>query len=353
MKIGILTASRTDNNGTDLQAMAMQKLFLRLGATDVEIIDYVCDKIDTKKPIRIILRNLFYLPIILYIKYSHRKFRNKYFNKSSQTYNKSNINTIPYDIVVVGSDQIWNLDITGGDTSFFLPFVREGLYKYSYAASLGTAHVDKWNNLYNIKHLLNDFQHVSVRESSAIDILKGIGVNANCDLDPILMGKRGDWKEFIKPSNDDKYLLLYLVGFDPQAIEYAQYIAKQKGLRIIMLNSGLRQWKGVEQRYFVSVEEWLNLMANADLIITNSYHGLSFAILFQRDFRLCLLSHSTNNNARMIDLVEKLHLSDYILNYQCTNYKPIDWNRVEDSLNSLVLVSEQYVKSIINNRVCH
>lgn len=352
MKIGILTASRTDNNGTDLQALAMQNLFQRLGATDVEIIDYVCDKIDTKQPIQITPRNLFYLFIILYNKYSHRKFRNKYFNKSKQTFDKSNIHKIPYDIIVVGSDQIWNLDLTGGDTSFFLPFTRDGLYKYSYAASLGVAKTEEWDQCYKIEELLNDFNKVSVRESSAIDALERIGVKSNSDLDPILMGSKEDWSKFIKPVKRRKYILIYLVSFNPNAIEYAQIQAKLKGLHVIMLNAGIKHWKGIEQRYFVSVEEWLSLMSNADLIITDSYHGLSFAVLFQRDFRLFLLSSFSTNNSRMIDLVEKLKLTEYIVNSQSIVNRPIDWSKVELSLKQLIFDSEQYVKSVINNTIC-
>lgn len=347
MKIGILTASRTDNNGTDLQSLAMYYMLTRLGAEDVEIIDYICEKIDTEKSIKINARNLLYWPVRVFNRYCHRNFRKQFFRKSKQVFNKSTIHTIPYDIVVVGSDQIWNLDLTGGDASFYLPFSIKGLRKYSYAASLGSARVEKWDKLYGIEELLKDFNSVSVRESSAVNALQRIGVKSHCDLDPILMGNKDDWQRFINPARKKNYILLYLVGLDPMAIKYARSLAKQRGLNIIMLNPGLKQWSGIEQLYFVSVEKWLNLMANADLIITNSYHGLSFAILFKRDFRLCLLPAESQNNNRMIDLLNNLQLTDYILRNSDETFKPIDWEHVDCILNNLIKKSEIYLNSII------
>lgn len=352
MKIGILTASRTDNNGTDLQALAMQNLFLRMGAEDVEIIDYVCNKIDTSKRIEISVRNLFYLPVILYNRYTHRKFRRLNFKKSEKTYNAENLHTVPYDIIVVGSDQIWNLDLTGNDLSFYLPFTNNNVKKYAYAASLGTAKTEKWEKKYHIKDLLCDFTEISVREATGVKALSQIGIKAQHDLDPILMGRKEDWSQFITPAIRKRYILLYLVGYNPMAIEYAQIFAKQKGLDVIMLNPGIKNWKGIKRYPFVCVEKWLNLIANADFVITNSYHGLSFAILFHREFRLCLLQTASKNNSRMVDLLDTLLLSRYILREKTDTFEPINWEIVDTNLNKLVDKSKQYIKLIINNSEC-
>jgi hypothetical protein len=347
MKIGILTASRTDNNGTDLQAFAMQKLFCRLGAEDVEIIDYICTKIDTKTPIKLNLRNLFFLPIYLYNRYSHRRFRKRNLNKSTRIYNKANVHTIPYDAVVVGSDQVWNLDTTGGDLSFFLPFDKPGFRKYSYAASLGTAKLDLWNENYNIKQYLTSFDCISVREKSGVEALDKMGISSFQSLDPILMTKPDDWLQFTMPAWKRNYILLYLVAYDSDAVMYAQKIADQKKCDVVMLNPGIKHWKGVKPYPFVSVERWINLVANADMVITNSYHGLSFSILFHREIRLCLLPSSSKNNARLLDLVDELHLTDCVLKKNKEAFKSIDWASVEERKMRIGKESEEYVKSII------
>lgn len=352
MRIGILTASRTDNHGTDLQALAMQNLFRRMGAEDVEIIDYICKKIDTSTRIKINAHNLFFLPVLLYDRYAHRKFRISNLKKSKETYNADNLYTVPYNTIVVGSDQIWNLDLTGDDLSFYLPFGKGKIKKYAYAASLGTAKTEKWEDKHHIKDLLCDFSGVSVREATGIKALGQIGIKAQNDLDPILMGRKEDWLQFITPASRKRYVLLYLVGYNPMSIEYAQTIAKQKGLDIIMLNPGIKSWKGVKRYPFVSVEKWLNLVANADLVITNSYHGLSFAILFHREFRLCLLQPVSSNNSRMVDLLDTLQLSEYILKEKTDTFEPINWKKVNINLRRLVNKSEQYIKLIINNSIC-
>ena len=247
MKIGILTASRTDNNGTDLQALAMQNLFYRMGAKDVEIIDYICNKIDTSRCIKINAHNLFYLPVILYNRYAHRKFRKLNFKKSEKTYNADNLHTVPYNTIVVGSDQIWNLDLTGNDLSFYLPFTNKNVKKYAYAASLGTAKTEKWEKKHHIKDLLCDFTEISVRETTGVNALSRIGIKSQHDLDPILMGRKEDWLQFITPAIRKRYILLYLVGYNPMAIEHAQILAKRKGLDVIMLNPGIKNWKGVKR----------------------------------------------------------------------------------------------------------
>ena len=353
MKIGILTASRTDNNGTDLQALAMQNLFYRMGAKDVEIIDYICNKIDTSRCIKINAHNLFYLPVILYNRYAHRKFRKLNFKKSEKTYNADNLHTVPYNTIVVGSDQIWNLDLTGNDLSFYLPFTNKNVKKYAYAASLGTAKTEKWEKKHHIKDLLCDFTEISVRETTGVNALSQIGIKSQHDLDPILMGRKEDWLQFITPAIRKRYILLYLVGYNPMAIEYAQILAKRKGLDVIMLNPGIKNWKGVKRYPFVSVEKWLNLIANADYVITNSYHGLSFAVLFHREFRLCLLPLASKNNSRMVDLLNALHLSENILRAKTDTFEPINWEIVDANLSKLVDRSEQYIKLIINNSECH
>lgn len=353
MKIGILTSSRTDNNGTDLQAVAMQNVFRRLGANDVEIIDYISEKIDTKAPIKLSIRNLLFLPLILFNRYTHRKFRKQNLNKSKKVYDKHNIDSAPYDIIVVGSDQVWNLELTGGDISYFLPFQKKGLRKYSYAVSLGTAKTEKWNEIYHIKDYLHDFDDIFVREKSGIDALRKINVDAHLSLDPILMGTKEDWASFTTPIKKKKYILIYLVRYDPMAVEYAQKIAKKSGLEIIMLNPGIKRWRGVTPHAFVSVERWLNLMANADMVITNSYHGFSFAILFRRNFRLCLLPAASKNNDRMIDLANNLRLTDYILKDINDSFEPINWERTEKLLMHIVQESEKSIKSIIGGTICH
>jgi len=351
MKIGILTASRTDNNGTDLQAMAMLNLFNRIGAKEVELIDYECKKIESSKHLLNIrsLRSIVYFPLTLCLHYKHKFFRKKYFRKSINKYNEVTIISAKYDKIVVGSDQIWNLSITGDDLTFFLPFEIPCLKKYSYAASIGREDIQSWEKEYQLSNKLREFKTVSVREESAVNTLSKIGINARYDLDPILMGSIEDWHLFIKNKRKRKYVLLYFLEARPSVLLDAKSYAQSKGLEVINICTTLKCYNGIKTYRCVGIEEWLNLVANAEIIYTSSYHCISFAILFNKPFCLVPLEKSIQSNSRMLDLVRRLALDKCVYSESYNHSMVINWNLVNERLTYLRTLSEQYVKSIIKD----
>lgn len=348
MKIGILTASRTDNNGTDLQAKAMLNMFIRLGASNVELINYICPKLESKSRVYDFssIKKILYFPKRLFLHLSHERFRKEHF-KRSHIYNSNNISQNHYDTIVVGSDQIWNIPLTGYDLNFFLPFASNGTRKYSYAASIGRTDIKSLSIKYGLKDLLSEFDGITVREESGVSALSEIGVNAKYALDPILMGNREDWNTFIEaPAFKTKYILLYLITNNSPAINYAKTLAKQKGYKIINCSPGLKHLSGIINMHFVGVEKWLNLVANAELVLTSSYHCLSFCLLFHTEFYLMPIENA-ESNARMQNLLERFELSERVLQWEPNFKTSIDWSKVDNKLQSLRFESEQYVKSII------
>ena len=351
MKIGILTASRTNNNGTDLQAMAMLNLFNRIGAKEVELIDYECEKLESSKHLLNFrsLRSIVYFPLTLCLHYKHKLFRQNYFRKSLNKYNKETIISAKYDKIVVGSDQIWNLSITGGDLTFFLPFNIPGMKKYSYAASIGRDDIQSWEIEYQLSNKLRDFQTVSVREESAVNTLSRIGINARYDLDPILMGSIEDWHLFLKNKKRKKYVLLYFLEARPSVLLDAKRYAQSKGLEIINISKTLKCYNGVKTHRCVGIEEWLNFVANAEIIYTSSYHCVSFAILFNKPFCLVPKESSIQSNSRMLDLVRRLALDKCVYSESYDHSMVINWSLVNEKLKCLRTSSEQYVKTIIKD----
>lgn len=351
MKIGILTATRTDNNGTDLQALAMQNLFSRY-CNDVELINYECNKLESGKHILwpLSLKKLLKFPFNIYTHVSHCSFRRN-FKWSKELYKSDSICKISYDIIVVGSDQIWNLSGTGYDLNFFLSF-KTNAKKYSYAASLGRTEICKWNQDFLLYDKLRQFNGVSVREHSGISALKEIGITARHDLDPILMGDEADWMPFITKPSKKKYVFLLLVEENKEALEFAKKYALKHQCEIIMPTNGLRFTHGVNQQHFVSVEKWLSYMYYAELIVTNSYHTLSFAVLFRKTFVLFLLNEGNKqSNARMQDLVNSVGLNNQIYNGICDScYDNIGWDEVYSHLRILKDNSETYIKKIVTGR---
>lgn len=347
MRIGILTASRTNNIGTDLQALAMQLIFQNSGYV-VELIDYKCDKLENS-------RKFFYpktitgflnIPWKIHNNRIHNRFRKKYFNFSPFTYDKTTIRNNDYDIVIVGSDQIWNLQITGNDLSFFLPYTNRNQKKYSYAASLGRTDITDWERNFNLSKLLEDFDKVSVRENSSIPALNKIGIKSRFDLDPLLMIERQVWDQLKeKPKERKKYVFVYIVDRTLEAIEFAKKYAKDHGLKVIFFGNLLRPIKGIKVIRFSTIQKWIGFLSDAELIVTNSYHCLSFAIIFQKKFLLFWLSEK-QSNSRLKNLLDIIGIENYVEKQICNP----NWKKAYELLNDKRKDSHSYIESMLSEQ---
>ncbi|MEJ6951740.1 polysaccharide pyruvyl transferase family protein [Natronospora cellulosivora (SeqCode)] len=352
IKIGILTASRTNNNGTDLQALAMQMMLNTIGV-DAEIIDYKCKKLERSHKIcpHLSTRDILKIPLRIFNNYTHYNFRKNNFKLSDKSYTEKNISKIEYDIIIVGSDQIWNLDITGYDINFFLPFDMKQAKKYSYAASLGKTDLQIIEDNYSISNYLKDFQGVSVREKSGVKALAEIGIQARHDLDPILMVDNKHWLKIIDKHYKKKkpYVLLYLVEHNAEIISRTKKFAKKHNLDVLMISQTLKIIEGVTIKRFVSIEKWITYMSNAELIITNSYHGLSFAIALEKSFRLVKLNKIIQRNTRMMGLLNDLGLEEFVADrMEFLGMTKPNWRKVNVLLSKRRLESSSYLSTIFS-----
>ena len=349
MRVGILTASRTNNNGTDLQCAAMYKLFTRAGA-QAEVIDYACTKLDRSR--KLLLKfspsQIIRLPWQIFQNISRKHFRKRSFVKSPSTYYPDTLKLDRYDAVVVGSDQIWNLKITGGDVNFFLPPHTGNIRRYSYAASLGKTDISDWEDKYGLSQLLKGFSGVSTREASGVEALRAIGVEAREDLDPILCMTNDEWAQLAKPvTRKKKYVLIYIVEKCPEAIEAAKAYAKRNGCKIIRVGNINKPLRGIRTRSFLSVGKWIGLMRGAQVVFTNSYHGLSTAIALNTNFRLFSLV-DPKHNTRSLCLLKKLGLEQYAwLSDECRSDGTPEWTRTEQTLALLRERSMEYIQSML------
>ena len=356
-KIGILTATTTNNIGTDLQALAMQQIFTSIANNSneeiqIELIKYRNTKLESMNKLipRITLKNILYLPWRLFNDYVHKQFRKRWFKHSNIEYKANDLDVSGYDIIVVGSDQVWNLSLTGDDMNFFLPCQSSMIHKYSYAASIGNTDVCEWNKKYNLSLYLSEFKRISVRESSAINTMKMIGINAQQDLDPLLMVEANEWRRYMYNHHkiNNKYVLIYIAESNDQALSYAVEYAQKNNLEVIMLSNGLRINKNIKIKRFVSVEKWLMYMDSASLLITSSYHGLSMAIDLHINFRAVELKNN-QSNSRLSSLLSDFCLEEFSLGQ---HYEAIpDWEFVDRLLLQRRKKSKEYVEEIINERI--
>lgn len=351
MRVGILTASRTNNNGTDLQTAAMYKLFCKTGNA-VEVIDYACKKLDGSR--RLLPKRsasaFARLPWKIFDSLSRESFRKKAFKRSPQTYYPQDLQLDRYDAVVVGSDQIWNLNITGNDLNFFLPENTGRMKRFSYAASLGRTDIRQWEEAFGLKQLLSRFSGVSVRESSGVEALSQIGVAARHDLDPLLCMDRADWEQLAaKGTEKKKYVLLYLVQGCKAAEQAAVAYAKKNGCRVYRFGPPQKPTKGMRTRSFVSIPRWIRLMADAQVVFTNSYHGLSATVALNTNVRVFPLKEE-QANTRSRCLLEALGMqSCFVKEIDPADPLPCpDWGKVNDTVRSLQESSMAYIEEMLN-----
>lgn len=251
------------------------------------------------------------------------------------------------DVYIAGSDQIWNCDLPNGyDNAFFLDFVPQNKKKISYAASIA---MDKISNEQKkrFKEMLRDFDKISVRENTAVEILKDANIhNVYKVLDPVFLISLNQWKELSKKEQKekDRYILIYGFNRQKNVFEYAKQKAKEMKCKIFSVNTHIEDFFiNRTNKYFwnVTPEKFINLIENAEMIITNSFHGLAFSILFKKNVKIFLKKGGANS--RMLDLLKELSMEDLIYD---NNYQ-INYESVENKLIELRRNSYDFFKSII------
>ncbi|WP_418223328.1 polysaccharide pyruvyl transferase family protein [Clostridium isatidis] len=350
-KVGILTFHRASNYGAVLQAYALQQ-YLKKGNIYNEIIDYRCSHIEKvysenfmvsgKSPISMVKKNI---KKWVNIKKNKKfiEFRRNYLNISKNTYNLENKFDMKkvYDVFIVGSDQVWNLNQTGKDTTYFLDFVDKG--KWSYAASLGK------NSITNeekeiFKDMINSFEKVSIREEENIDIIKSVGFKKqiNVNVDPVFLLNKNEWvslieKEEKRKEKKEKYVLIYTVKQPVHLIEKAKKYAQEHNCKVIYLHSDFNykeffKNQNIKNVFVKSPIEFLKLILDAECVFTTSFHGTAFSILFEKEFWAEVDKDGKLNN-RIFNLLQKLNIEDRILDYNPkTLDSKINWKVVRENV---------------------
>ena len=277
-----------------------------------------------------------------------KEFKDKYVESSSRIYSYQDLLNHPpkADGYIVGSDQVWNFP----NPVFLFNWVDNKIPCFSYAASFGSPSVPKYL-LKEYKTSLTKFKLISVREKSGVEICSDMGFEAEHVLDPTLLLLKNDYLNSfdieITPSKRP-YIFLYLLGNESKIdLDYLKRYAAHNDLDVIFVPSQNFKTEFFDPTY-PTIEEWLSLIANADLVITNSFHGTVFSILFERLFYTVLLKGKDNKmNERIISLFADLNLSRSYNNHIDLT-KKIDYTEVHKLLNERRQDSFNYLNKIIS-----
>jgi hypothetical protein len=312
-KVNLLTFNRALSYGAVLQTYALVRVIESLGF-DIEIIDFQAPFLPPRPTGLWTLKTYYSLSRIrkeLIFRSFHRKYMaNK--TKAFYTYKsllKYNFNA---DFYIVGSDQVWNIDITKKYAMlYFLDFVK-GI-KISYGASFGKS---EWNCseklTEEIKNQLDCFTAISVREVDGLFILKEcFGKSGRQVLDPTLL--LNDYSELYSGGVADKgNILFYNVNCDSRFTETIEQIAEKAPLPVIIIGT-LSSNMMIKSLPYATVPEFLNHFATASLVITDSYHGVIFSIINRKDF--FVINNHSGRFTRIKNLLQKAGLSDRIVDY--------------------------------------
>lgn len=361
MKIAILTLPLSTNYGGVLQNYALQQALKDMGHTpftfDLGQFTWIdCLIFNLKSIVKSILgrpcqfilspRDYMYKerPLRIFVENHVKLLYPRVKRPTIEILKKYNI-----DAVIVGSDQVWRAKYYPHTCDMFLQFVKDkNIKKISYAASFGT---HEWeypkDKTALCKSLIKDFSAISVRENSAIDLCHHfLGVDAIQVLDPTLLLTEDDYKRLINniPINKNKFLFAYLLDISENKVSYVESIAKAKSLTPIIISAG----KHLTQND--SVELWLSYFRDAAFVITDSFHGTVFSIIFKKNF--ITIANKKRGNDRMTSLLSLLDLTNRLVD-ECgmddkNSSDTINWNVVDVRLETLRAESKKFLsKSLI------
>lgn len=364
LNIGILTIHNVINYGAVLQAYALLDTVRKKYKDEeykVEIIDYNpnyftgvkgCFNLINIKDIKSFLIEL--ESLLLYKQYNRiiRTFRNFIEGDNNLSKKIVDINEIEnYDILISGSDQVWNPAVTGGilDDVFYLNIPQcKDSKRIAYASSFGGTTFEG-NQLCKVIDNLNGYDYLSCREKDGKDYIEKI-TDKKCEhvLDPSLLLTKKEWvakidkvSSKIQKLSEEKYILIYRLANSQMIYRTAKKVAEEKGLKVYEIGRKLRKDKYVDKVLkSVSPEEFLYLFNNAEFVITNSFHGTAFSLNFNKNFYSILPPSRTS---RITSLLSLVGLEERVITNTIPNISEIDYNNINDKLTALRNASKSYL----------
>lgn len=385
MKIGIVTFVKCDNYGAELQAYALQKKLNLLGY-DAEVIDLeketgvIEGSFNTYKNAVInrfkqygLIKGFYKIIELAKDKYNSRKalienaekakerhkifegFFDYYIRHSDKFYTLEevrNAQRLPYDVMIAGSDQIWNYMQTKYLDVFFLMMAnRWGAKKISYAASFSINKLPE-NKKGIYKKYLENMDSISVREITGIDIVKSCSnCNATVVLDPTLLLNRNEWIEYIGKRNylpeDKRYVVVYTLSGSHYIYSLAKKIAKSLGVDVVNIKLGYSKTDGDDNIIHINdagPQEFISIFSQAAYVITDSFHGTAFSLNFNIPFTT-LLNPASNINSRALSILKLTGTESRLIYDDGTNKVP---ETLKMDFNQINKIIEKYREKSLN-----
>lgn len=366
MKAIIMTLALSFNYGAALQTYALARKLQDLGVAtsvykyiDMGRLTYGCS---IKKKF---IHTLWYYGKDIFNlwqkKIGFSRFRKKYIPLTKKRYhNNTELKKAPkdYDVYISGSDQIWNPDVFLYDTSYFFDFLPDTCKKISYASSFGKSTFNE-KDKEKCGKLLAKYEKISVREDSGVGIVKELcGKEAECVLDPTMLLTRDDWDVIAddakKKAKNFKGILCYIMPGDSKVVsaivKTAEDLHKETSLPIMYI--GIKEYEvfkyGMKNSdIFASPMDFVAYFKNAEYVVTNSFHGTAFSLIYGKKFYIPINDSLPKEKAlheRVTSILKKTDAENAMFLVSDMKRKEIDVEKIQKNLSSEREKSLEFLK---------
>lgn len=360
-RVALTTWWNHHNYGTALQVTALNSVIESLGC-DVDVINYIPHNkryivdyggrlsVDWGRSERVVdyeREDKFNKYLARHLSFTGKCVNGKDFNRLNDE----------YDAFVCGSDQIWSPVVF--DSRYFLDYVSDGRKKISYAPSMGPSYVENEYLRMKLSNLISKFLHLSVREKQGVQLINELtGRTAEVVVDPTLLLNYADWRKIIpgREAIKKRYILCHFLGENENARQHVKAISKQTGLLVKILPVFTKDSCYGEFQMGSGPEEYFNLIDNAEIVLTDSFHGAIFSVICSKPFYVFERFESQDKlsqNTRIYNFLRMAGLEDRLIGYHENvknryNFK-INFKNAWEKINKEKEISLNFLKNSLNN----
>ncbi len=371
-KIGIITFHASHNCGSIMQSYALQKVISKKLNCEAEIINFssigqqkLYSVTGKNKNTKQIIKNIILLPVKKQLLMIHKDYEiyinnNLRLSKKKYTYTED-LKEIEnhYDAFICGSDQIWNIKCPDYDDAYFLPSVTKKT-KIAYAPSFGAMRIEKYTtDVEKYQRMLDTFTALSIREFNGKKWLQELSKRkVELVLDPTLLLDCEDYLEIEDKSQEIKqdYIFYYSPCYDKKATKVVDKISKKYNMPVVVWNA--KEWivrgmifRGYKTPYHQNPGIYLNMIRNAKIVFTTSFHGAIFSTHFRKKFWVLKVGGMKEDDDRVYTLLKQLGLLNRFLevdNYDINKiFCDVDYNEYEKRLKILREKSMEFLSQYV------
>lgn len=372
MKISVITCHCPHNNGAVLQAVGLQRWLLGRGV-DAEVIDYRPDYLvrcqrlgyvgDARLGRNPLLRLLYLaasFPFRLRRRSVFARFLRRELRCTPECYpdcDSLRRNPPRADRYICGSDQIWNTDLPNGrDEAYCLSFVADPARRNAYAASVAVRLARESAGAAFLLPRLALFHSLSVREDTTAALLSSwLGRPVRQTVDPVFLLRAEEWDEIAArdahPLPAQPYVLTYPMGDGRSVFPVAEAVARAAGLPLYAVSFSLRRHPAVDRQFRASSPgRFLQLVRGASYVVSNSFHGTAFALIYRRDFWACGIPGTGDRIGSLLRLagLENRFVAPEADLSPAELLRPVDYGCAVPRLQRAVASSEEFLERIIH-----